>query len=85
MNAEQQQRLDEMEHIIRRTNSALKRRDLQKLYSNCQNLATALSRESVECRRLKIQTSRYKILEQELETALKNLEQTVTFGLLLPD
>ena len=53
------------------------------MFKAVDNIGVELSRESVECRRLKKPTSRYRDLEIQINDLLTNLEQHITFAALL--
>lgn len=57
--------------------------DLMTMWKHCEALVDKLSKESVECRRLKKKTSSYLNLENEANTSIENLEAYITMGLLL--
>ena len=59
------------------------RSQLYKLYTNCRRQFDALSRESVECRRLKKTTAQYTQTEEKLQECIHNFEQWVFFAKLL--
>jgi uncharacterized FlaG/YvyC family protein len=58
-------------------------RDLRKMLAGVDKKATALSQESVECRRLKRDTSKFTELIQEINQLLDSLEQHITFAVLI--
>jgi hypothetical protein len=58
-------------------------RDLRKMLANVDRAITALSQESVECRRLKRDTSKYIELKKQVNGLLDNLEQHITFAALI--
>jgi hypothetical protein len=58
-------------------------RDLLKMIRNIDSMVTEISRESVECRRLKKETMRYKDLTDSTVLLLDNLEQHIILALLL--
>jgi len=59
------------------------RADLTKLFRSANSVLTEMSKEAVECRRNKKITVRYRELENNLETALTNLEHHITFAALI--
>jgi len=58
-------------------------RDLKKMITNIDSVMREISRESVECRRLKKETNRYRDLLVSTEILLDSLEQHITLALLL--
>ena len=82
-----------MDDILDRVNHAEKQisaikdkvayRDLKKMLAGVDNKVTAISQESVECRRLKKETSKFTELIKEANQLLDNLEQHITFAALI--
>jgi predicted nucleic acid-binding Zn-ribbon protein len=82
-----------MDEILNRVNHAEKQisavknkvvyRDLRKMLAGVDKAITALSQESVECRRLKKDTSKFIELKKEINQLLDNLEQHITFAALI--
>ena len=82
-----------MDDILNRVNHAEKQisavknkvvyRDLRKMLANVDRAITALSQESVECRRLKRDTSKFIELKKQINGLLDNLEQHITFAALI--
>jgi len=82
-----------MDDILDRVNHAEKQisavknkvayRDLRKMLTNVDRAITALSQESVECRRLKRDTSKFIELKKQVNGLLDNLEQHITFAALI--
>jgi len=82
-----------MDDILDRVNHAEKQisavknkvvyRDLRKMLANVDRVITALSQESVECRRLKRDTSKFVELKKQINGLLDNLEQHITFAALI--
>jgi hypothetical protein len=58
-------------------------RDLQKMIKNIDSFVKEISKESVECRRLKKETPKYKDLLASTAVLLDNLEYHITLALLL--
>jgi hypothetical protein len=58
------------------------RKDLDKMYQNCRKTCDELSRESVECRRLKRVTQKYTEIEARLQEQIKHYEQWIFFAKL---
>jgi len=77
------QRLDQAEKAIATVKNKVARRDLLKMTRAVDRAVVAADMESVECRRLKRETSRYKELVQKVHNLLTNLEQHITFANLL--
>ena len=77
------QRLDQIERKIPQIRNKVARRDLLKMLKNIDVAVNAVSRESVECRRLHRETLHYKELVQQAEKLISNLEQHLTFAALL--
>ena len=82
-----------MDEILERLSTAEKQlflikkkqnqRDLQKMIKNIDSAVTEISKESVECRRLKKETPKYKELLVSTTILLDNLEYHITLALLL--
>jgi hypothetical protein len=77
------QRLDSAERAIAAVKNKVARRDLLKMVKGIDQAIVAADMESVECRRLKKQTPRYRELVQKVNDLLTNLEQHITFANLL--
>lgn len=58
-------------------------RDLWKLSKGCDHYRTEISKESVECRRLRHPTVKYQTLLDRYAESVQILEEYVTFALLL--
>jgi len=76
-------RLDKIERAIPQIKNKVARRDLMKMLKNIDVAVNAVSRESVECRRLHRKTGHYKELVNQAEKLIVNLEQHLTFAALL--
>jgi hypothetical protein len=76
-------RLDQIERKIPQIRNKVARRDLMKMLKNIDVTINAVSRESVECRRLHRETLHYKELVKQAEKLIVNLEQHLTFAALL--
>lgn len=76
-------RLDKIERAIPTIKNKVARRDLMKMLKNIDTAINAVSRESVECRRLHRETGHYKELVKNAENLIDNLEQHLTFAALL--
>jgi len=82
-----------MDDILDRVNHAEKQisavknkvvyRDLCKMLAGVDRVITALSQESVECRRIKRDTSKFVELKKQANQLLDNLEQHITFAALI--
>jgi hypothetical protein len=77
------QRVNRAERAIANVRNKVSRRDLLKMVRAIDHAITAADMESVECRRLHRETSRYKELVQTVNDLLTNLEQHITFANLL--
>lgn len=77
------QRLDQAEKAIATVKNKVARRDLLKMTRGVDQAIVAADMESVECRRLKRETPRYKELVQKVSDLLTNLEHHITFANLL--
>ena len=76
------QRLDRAEKHIAQVKNKVARRDLLKMVRTVDQAIVAADMESVECRRMHRETSRYRELVQ-VNDLLTNLEQHITFASLL--
>ena len=77
------QRLDQAEKQIATVKHKVARRDLLKMVKAIDRAIVAADMESVECRRMHRETSRYRDLVKNVEALLTNLEQHITFASLL--
>lgn len=77
------QRLDRAEHAIATVKNKIARRDLLKMVKTIDVAIVAADMESVECRRTKRETPRYRELVKKVDDLLTNLEQHITFASLL--
>jgi hypothetical protein len=77
------QRLDRAEHQIALIQNKVARKDLLKMVKGVDRAMVAADMESVECRRLHKETSRYKELVKQADDLITNLEQHLTFAALL--
>jgi len=77
------QRLDRAERAIATVKNKVARKDLLKMVRAIDSVMVATDRESVECRRNRRETSRYRELVQRVNELLTNLEQHITFANLL--
>ena len=76
-------RLGQIERQIPQIRNKVARRDLLKMLKNIDVAINAVSRESVECRRLHRETLHYRELVQQATIQITNLEQHLTFAALL--
>jgi hypothetical protein len=76
-------RLSNAELQLTSIKSKVARRDLRKMIGHIDSVITEISKESVECRRLKKETNRYQQLNSDLSVLLDSLEQHITLALLL--
>jgi len=77
------QRLDSAEKHIAMVKNKVARRDLMKMVKTIDQAIVAADMESVECRRMHRETSRYRELVKKVADLLTNLEQHITFASLL--
>jgi hypothetical protein len=77
------QRLDRAEKHIAIVKNKVARKDLLKMVKTIDQAIVAADMESVECRRVKKETPRYRELVKQVETLLANLEQHITLASLL--
>jgi hypothetical protein len=77
------QRLDQAEKAIATVKNKVARRDLLKMVKGIDQAIVAADMESVECRRMHRETSKYRELVQKVKDLLTNLEQHITFANLL--
>ena len=76
-------RLDKVERAIPQIRNKVARRDLLKMLRNIDVALNAVSKESVECRRLHKETGHYRELVKTAENMVSNIEQHLTFAALL--
>jgi hypothetical protein len=82
-----------MDEILNRVNAVEKQiatvknkvayRDLRLMLKNIDRTITEISKEEVECRRMKKTTPKHRELEKQANDLLTNLEQMVTFAALI--
>ena len=77
------ERLDRIERAIPQIRNKVARKDLMKMLRNIDTAINAVSKESVECRRLHKETLHYQELVKDAEKLISNLEQHLTFAALL--
>jgi hypothetical protein len=77
------QRLNQAEKHIAQVKNKVARRDLLKMTRAVDQAIVAADMESVECRRMHRETSRYRELIEKVDGLLTNLEQHITFANLL--
>ncbi len=76
-------RIDTAYTQISAVKSKVARRDLLIMLRATESAYTKLDKESVECRRLRKETLRYRELLQNFEELLAHLEKHITFASLL--
>lgn len=76
-------RLDLAEKAIATVKNKIARRDLLKMVKAVDRAIVAADQESVECRRNRKETSRYRELVKQVDELLTNLEQHITFANLI--
>jgi len=76
-------RLDKIERAIPQIRNKTARKDLLKMLRNIDTAMNAVSRESVECRRLHRETLHHRELVKKADELITNLEQHLTFAALL--
>ena len=77
------ERVNLVEKQIAQVKSKVAHRDLRRRLGAVDHAISLMSQESVECRRLKKSTIRYRELTEETNKLLDNLEQHITFAALL--
>jgi len=77
------QRLDRAERAIATVKNKVARRDLLKMVRAIDTAVVAADQESVECRRTRRETPRYRELVQKVQDLISNLEQHITLAHLL--
>lgn len=77
------ERINNIRRGIPQIRNKTARQDLIKMLRNIDTAMNTLSRESVECRRLRRQTLHYQELHEQAEHSISNLEQHLTFAALL--
>jgi hypothetical protein len=77
------ERVTQIEQKIPQIRNKVARKDLVKMLRNVDTALNAVSRESVECRRLHRETLHYQELYQQAQKLIENLEQHLTFAALL--
>jgi len=77
------QRLDTAEKAIATVKHKVARKDLLKMVKAVDRAIVAADMESVECRRMHKETSRYRELVKQTNDLLTNLEQHITLATLL--
>jgi hypothetical protein len=76
-------RIDAAYTQISSIKSKVARRDLLMMLRATESAYTKLDKESVECRRLKKETPKYRELLQNFEELLAHLEKHITFASLI--
>jgi hypothetical protein len=80
---EQIAKLTDLFNVVKSTTDIRAKSQLFKMYQNCRKIADDLSKESVECRRLKQVTPKYTKISLQLDNSLHDLEQWIMFSKLL--
>jgi soluble cytochrome b562 len=76
-------RLDRAVVQVNAVKSKVAKRDLIKMIRAIDTVMTAADQESVECRRVRKETPKYRELVQQVTSLIDNLEQHITFANLL--
>ena len=76
-------RLDQAERKIALVTNKVARRDLLKMVQTIDRAMVSADMASVECRRLHKETLNYQELVAEAQSLIANLEQHVTFAVLM--
>jgi hypothetical protein len=76
-------RLDRAVEQVNAVKSKVAKRDLIKMIRAVDMAMTAVDQESVECRRMHKETSRYQELLQQATERIDNLEKHITFAALI--
>ena len=77
------ERVNRVEAQISLIKNKVAYRDLRQMLSSVDKVVTEISKESVECRRMKKTTIKYTELTEQANMLLTNLEQHITFAALL--
>jgi hypothetical protein len=77
------ERLDSMTQLILNVRNWSTRNDMLKLHRNMRQLAEKLSIEAVNCRRIYSVTATFATLDAQFNKEYSELEQWLTFALLL--
>jgi 5-methylcytosine-specific restriction endonuclease McrBC regulatory subunit McrC len=77
------ERVNRVESQISLIKNKVAYRDLRQMLSSVDKVVTEISKESVECRRMKKTTSKYTELTEQADMLLTNLEQHITFAALI--
>jgi hypothetical protein len=77
------QRLDRAVEQVNAVKSKVAKRDLIKMIRAVDAAMTAMDQESVECRRMHKETSKYRELLQQATELVDNLEKHIIFAALL--
>jgi hypothetical protein len=76
-------RLDTLTPLILNVKDWKNRNDMLKIHRNMRVLADKISKEAVNCRRIHAPTATFTALDTEFNTQFSELEQWLTFALLL--
>jgi len=77
------ERVNRVESQIALIKNKVAYRDLRQMLSSVDKVVTEISKESVECRRMKKTTNKYTELTEQADMLLTNLEQHITFAALI--
>ena len=77
------ERVNRVESQISLIKNKVVYRDLRQMLSSVDRVVTEISKESVECRRMKKTTNKYTELTEQADMLLTNLEQHITFAALI--
>lgn len=77
------ERVNRVEAQISLIKNKVAYRDLRQMLSSVDRVVTEISKESVECRRMKKTTNKYTELTEQADMLLTNLEQHITFAALI--
>jgi hypothetical protein len=77
------ERVNRVEAQISLIKNKVAYRDLRQMLSSIDRVVTEISKESVECRRMKKTTIKYTELAEQANQMLANLEQHITFAALI--
>jgi predicted phage-related endonuclease len=75
--------LEQIKRQIHGFNKFAIRRDLHKMWKNCESVYQQLDRESVRCRRLNSVTADYCTIKSQLDDMIKTLEKRMTWAQFL--
>lgn len=76
-------RYQQVEQAVKKVKNPTARRDLLKMLRTVDQLLDDISKESVECRRIRHNTARYDTLILKADQTLDNLEKYLVYAVLL--